>query len=152
AQLPALADAGVVDAGGRGLVVLLDALHAVVHGGTRLAPEPPAGAVQVPGEHDGFAYEVMYLLSEAAADGIERLREQLGLLGDCVSVVGDGADGWAVHVHCDDIGAAIERGIEAGRVSRIEVVRFADQTGTGSHRFSAGHAVLACVRGAELAE
>lgn len=150
-QLPALADAGVVDAGGRGLLVLLDALHAVVHG-VRLAPEPPEGAVRAPAEHDGYSYEVMYLLSEAAPDGLDRLRGELSAIGDCVSVVGDGGQAWAVHVHCDDIGAAIERGIETGRVSSIQVVRFADQTASGPHRFVTGHAVLACVRGGGLAE
>ncbi|MFR9729721.1 DAK2 domain-containing protein [Saccharopolyspora sp. MS10] len=147
-QLPALADAGVVDAGGRGLVVLLDALHAAVHDGDRLAPDPPAAGVTAPAEHTGYAYEVMYLLGQAADDGIARLRAVLAELGDCVSVVGDGAGAWAVHVHCDDIGGAIEAGIEVGRPSRIQVQRFADQV--AGH--PVGRAILACVAGDELAE
>lgn len=147
AQLPALAAAGVVDAGGRGLVVLLDALHSVVCG-VRLAPEPPTGDVALSVEHVGYAYEVMYLLADAEPGGVDRLRTVLAELGDCVSVVGDGAGGWAVHVHCDDIGGAIEAGVETGRPSRIRVQRFADQT--AAH--PVGHAILACVAGAGLAE
>ncbi|MFC7340855.1 DAK2 domain-containing protein [Saccharopolyspora griseoalba] len=151
AQLPALAEAGVVDAGGRGLVVLLDALHAVVcdgewlapHGG---APNPEPGEVL---EHDsGYDYEVMYLLAGADPERVEALRARLAELGDCVSVVGDGVDSWAVHVHCDDIGGAIEAGIETGRVHKIKVTRFADQ----QQEHARAVAVLACVPGAELGE
>ncbi|WP_433869810.1 DAK2 domain-containing protein [Saccharopolyspora sp. CA-218241] len=146
-RLPVLAEAGVVDAGGRGLLVLLDALHAVVHDGVRLAAAPPDPPVS-PLRHDsGYDYEVMYLLAEPDADRIEPLRAELLGLGDCVSVVDDGGGTWAVHVHCDDIGGAIEAGIRTGRVSRIKVERFADQVPDG---FARTAAVLACVPGAEL--
>lgn len=162
-QLPALADAGVVDAGGRGIVVLLDVLHAVVHDGRRLAAEqrlsPPTnsrGSPWGPREHESaYSYEVMYLLSGAAEEVAMRLRDTLVRLGDCVSVAEDGAGTWAVHVHCDDIGAAIESGIEIGRVHGIRVTRFADRA-PGSvtsvpANSPAGTAVLACTRSAELA-
>jgi DAK2 domain fusion protein YloV len=131
AQLPELAEAGVVDAGGRGLVVLLDTLHAVVCDGERLAVETPS-VEQVrarrSGQEPGPGYEVMYLLSESDEERASQLRDALADIGDCISVADDGAQRWAVHVHCDDIGAAIESGIEFGRVHRISVVRFADQT------------------------
>jgi DAK2 domain fusion protein YloV len=154
AQLPALADAGVVDAGGRGLVILLDVLHAVVCDGARLAPEPPdAGAADLHSpSYADYAYEVMYLLGDTDADRTTRLRHTLSEMGDCVSVVGDGADAWAVHVHCDDIGAAIEAGIELGRVHQIRVVRFADQAQQPGQRYEVEVAVLACVPGDAVAE
>ncbi|GAA2779379.1 DAK2 domain-containing protein [Saccharopolyspora taberi] len=150
AQLAALAEAGVVDAGGRGLVILLDTLHAVAHDGERLAPEPPAGRVPAKARHheSGYGYEVMYQLSGVDAETTSWLRDTLCGIGDCVSVVGDGGDTWAVHVHCDDIGAAIESGIEAGRVRRIQVTRFADQ----NRGYARESAVLACVPGGALAE
>lgn len=149
AQLRALSAAGVVDAGGRGLVVVLDALHAVVCDGERLAPDAPEpGGADGPQHESEFDYEVMYLLSQAAPDGVARLREVLSGLGDCVSVVGDGAGAWAVHVHCDDIGGAIEAGIETGRVRRIEVTRFADQ----DRAFPRERAVLACASSDALGE
>ncbi|RCW38234.1 hypothetical protein DFQ14_12417 [Halopolyspora algeriensis] len=163
-QLPALKDAGVVDAGGRGLVVLLDVLHAVVHDGRRLAADqwlgppahPDAAPVMPQGHGSAYSYEVMYLLSGAAEEGTTRLRRTLTRLGDCVSVVGDGDDSRAVHVHCDDIGAAIEAGIEIGRVHGIRVTRFADRAPASAPAPApvdppAGSAVLACTRSEELA-
>jgi uncharacterized protein len=135
-QLPALARAGVVDAGGRGLVVLLDALLEVVTG--VVVEPPPARPHRLPlqvnretGSSD-FAYEVQYLL-DAPVPAVERLRDRLSGLGDSLVVVsaGAGADGphtWNVHVHVNDVGAAIEAGIEAGRPHRISVTRFADQS------------------------
>lgn len=139
AQLRPLADAGVVDAGGRGLVIVLDLLHAALYGGRRIAPTPPDPGKVRSGErvadlHESrYAYEVMYSLSGVDGTRSAELREELNGLGDCVSVVEDGAGSWAVHVHCDDIGTAIEAGIEVGRVHRINVTRFVDQQGTSSH-------------------
>lgn len=150
-QLPVLSEAGVVDAGGRGLVLLLDALHAVVHDGKRVAPDAPAApgaAAQVGLSHESaFDYEVMYLLDGPEGSDVARLRERLSGLGDCVSVVGEG-DSWLVHVHCDEIGAAVEAGIETGRVHRIKVTRFADQRSG----FSRAVAVLARVADARTGE
>jgi DAK2 domain fusion protein YloV len=132
-QLPALARAGVVDAGGRGLVVLLEALVEVVTGE---APPPPApmrsarAARAVPREAGSaeYAYEVQYLL-DAEAHAVERLKVTLAALGDSLAVVGTGGDPpvWNVHVHVNDVGAAIEAGVEAGRPHRLAVTRFADQ-------------------------
>ncbi|MFI2662825.1 DAK2 domain-containing protein [Micromonospora carbonacea] len=136
-QLPALARAGVVDAGGRGLCLLLDALVEVVTGESprRPAPaprpvRPPATAARETGSPD-YAYEVQFLL-DADADAVARMRRTLAGLGDSLVVVGDGAGGaasatWNVHVHVNDVGAAIEAGVAAGRPHRISVTRFADQ-------------------------
>ena len=64
---------------------------------------------------DGPSYEVMYLL-RTDDDRIPALREALMPLGDSLVVVG-GEGLWNVHVHVDDVGAAIEAGIAAGRRS-----------------------------------
>jgi hypothetical protein len=128
-QLPALARAGVVDAGGRGLVVLLDALAGVATGSTPTLPLAPAPAPLVADREtgsDAYSYEVQYLLAAPDA-ALGPLRVELGALGDSLVVVGDGDGMWNVHVHVDDVGAAIEAGIRAGRPSRIGVTRFADQ-------------------------
>ncbi|WP_432836072.1 DAK2 domain-containing protein [Dactylosporangium sp. CA-092794] len=136
-QLPALARAGVVDAGGRGLVVLLDALVETLTGEARPGDDGPSGGEDArPAGRPGqvmereagsaeYAYEVQYLL-DASEDGVESLRGVLAALGDSLVVVGDDPT-WHVHVHVNDIGAAIEAGLDAGRPSRITVVRFADQ-------------------------
>lgn len=156
-QLAVLAEAGVVDAGGRGVVVLLDALVAVVTGrSAALAaaaqvlaePENPLVARREGGSEQ-YSYEVMYLL-DAGPDAAGVLRDALDGLGDCVSVVG--GDPWAVHVHCNDVGGAIEAGIDAGRPRKIRVARFDDAPPPETGRFSQDRAVVAPVRSAELAE
>ncbi|GAA1545444.1 hypothetical protein GCM10009827_076870 [Dactylosporangium maewongense] len=131
-QLPALARAGVVDAGGRGLVVLLEAFVTSLTGETPPVPVDVPARVADPGgvmEREAgsveFGYEVQFLL-DAPAAAIEPLREALSALGDSLVVVGDEPT-WHVHVHVNDVGAAIEAGIVAGRPSRITVTRFAEQ-------------------------
>ncbi|MDF1703613.1 MAG: DAK2 domain-containing protein [Aeromicrobium sp.] len=127
-QMDLLARAGVVDAGGRVLVVVLDATEQALTG--RSAPTSRA-VVPVPVEagvdlvEGGPAYEVMYLL-DAADDEIPALRKALAALGDSLVVVG-GERLWNVHVHVDDVGAAIEAGLQAGTPRRIAVTHFADQ-------------------------
>lgn len=134
-QLEVLALAGVVDAGGRGVSVILDAAETVLTGRRPIPVTAPLGSHVIPVPHvgpaadelsaDGPAYEVMYLL-DTDDDRAPRLRERLGELGDSVVVVGrDGL--WNVHVHTDDVGAAIEAGLEAGRPHRIRVTHFAEQ-------------------------
>ena len=131
-QMQLLADAGVVDAGGRGLCVILDAIESAVTG-QRAVPGEYPGTRHIPvarvptGDltEGGPAYEVMYLL-EADDQDIPGLREALDPLGDSLVVVG--GDGlWNVHVHVDDVGKAIEAGIRAGSPRRIAVTHFAEQ-------------------------
>jgi DAK2 domain fusion protein YloV len=128
-QLPALAAAGVVDAGGMGLVVVLDALVQVLTGETPPEPAPVPALVAhepQPGEeYTGPRYEVMYLL-DAEDDGIPRLRARLDELGDSLVVVGGGGL-WNVHVHTEAIGATIEAGIDVGRPHRIAVTDLIEQ-------------------------
>lgn len=128
--LPVLKDAGVVDAGGRGFTLLLDAFFHVVNG--RPVPEPelvtaPAAvaAHQRDGDLSSLRYEVMYLL-EATDETIPALKDTWGALGDSIVVVG-GEGLWNCHVHTNDIGAAIEAGIQAGRPREIRVTDLIEQ-------------------------
>ncbi|MEU1007359.1 DAK2 domain-containing protein [Streptomyces sp. NPDC005890] len=177
-QLAVLERAGVVDAGGRGLVAVLGALveaftgeavretplreiprppgavsdaHARVEAIPECAPEggPCAGAAGA----DGPAFEVIYLL-EADDTAVTRLRARLDALGDSLVVVG--GDGlWNVHVHVDDAGAAVEAGVEAGRPYRIRITHFGlGDVHTGRERpprERAQRAVVAVVPGEGLA-
>jgi DAK2 domain fusion protein YloV len=153
-QLDVLAQAGVVDAGGRGVLVMLESLVTVVN--ERDEPVVPYSthvASPVAAREAGsteFGYEVMYLLDSTSGDAASGLRETLGHLGDCVSVVGDGDGLWTVHVHCNDVGAAIEAGVERGRPHRIMVARFADAEGAPS-RFGRDRVVVIPARGAGIA-
>ncbi|MFJ2764278.1 DAK2 domain-containing protein [Streptomyces prasinus] len=173
-QLAVLRRAGVVDAGGRGLVAVLAALvetftgenpagpapgayrstagtHARTPPGTRTRAEhgEPAGCAGGGGAAEaaaaGPAYEVIYLL-EAEDAAVERLRRRLDGLGDSLVVVG--GDGlWNVHVHVDDAGAAVEAGVEAGRPHRIRITHFGagDAHATGAGRPPAERAARAVV-------
>jgi DAK2 domain fusion protein YloV len=131
-QLPVLAAAGVVDAGGAGFLLLLDAALHVVDGRALPVPDvvaavpaPLAARPSAPGSPDGPRYEVMYLL-EADDGAVARFREAWAALGDSIVVVG--GDGlWNCHVHTDDVGAAVEAGIEAGRPRAIRVSDLRDE-------------------------
>ncbi len=158
-QMQLLRDAGVVDAGGRGLCVILDAAESAVTGQRAVgAPVPMGGARVIPrplptGDltEGGPAYEVMYLL-DAEDEAISGLRARLAELGDSLVVVG-GEGLWNVHVHTDDVGAAVEAGIDAGRPRRIRVTHFAEQVTRARDRRAErqGRAVVAVVAGEGLA-
>lgn len=128
--LPVLAEAGVVDSGGTGLLLFFDAALKVVDGRDVPAPVMPDGASipdmasDRPDDHDHAAladlrYEVMFFL-DAADDKIDSFKTAWAEIGDSIVVVG--GDGiWNCHVHTDDIGAAIECGISVGRPHKIRV-------------------------------
>ncbi len=155
-MLPVLAQAGVVDAGGSGFLLLLDAFLLVLDG--RPLPEPSGVAPPDLAALDGWAaasngsgangpeatpngsfaagageglaagdlrYEVMYLL-QARDDSVEAFKEVWAGIGDSIVVVG--GDGlWNCHIHTNDVGAAIEAGVDAGRPSRIRVTDLEEQ-------------------------
>jgi fatty acid kinase len=136
--LPVLAEAGVVDAGGTGFVLLLDALAHVVDG--RPVPEPRVGEGAVRSDahlvqhtaedehHDDVSdlrYEVMYFL-EAPDELIPAFKDVWSGIGDSIVVVG--GDGlWNCHIHTGDIGAAIEAAVDAGRPRKIRVTDLMEQ-------------------------
>jgi uncharacterized protein len=132
--LPVLKTAGVVDSGGAGLVLLLDAfLHVADDRPLPNAPEVETGPTSIdltrhePGQggSDGLRYEVMYLL-EAPDELIPAFREVWAGLGDSIVVVG--GDGiWNCHIHTDDIGASIEAALEAGRPRQVRVTDLFEQ-------------------------
>jgi dihydroxyacetone kinase-like predicted kinase len=131
-MLPVLKEAGVVDAGGTGFLLLLDALLQQVDG--RPLPEPvevegpslpshsASSASADHGRHGDVSelrYEVMYFL-EAPDEAIAAFKDVWAGIGDSIVVVG--GDGiWNCHIHTDDIGASIEAAIEIGRPNQIRV-------------------------------
>ncbi|MEY9873759.1 DAK2 domain fusion protein YloV [Streptacidiphilus sp. MAP12-33] len=163
-QLDVLGRAGVVDAGGRGLVAVLGALADAVSGQSPMGPLALATprpvvvhatpAALLDDDPTGPAYEVVYLL-DARDEAVPGLRARLGALGD--SLVVSGGEGlWSVHVHVDDPGAAVEAGIETGRPHRIRITHFASaaaEQADASHAvgLSPTRAVVSVVQGEGLA-
>lgn len=144
--LDVLARAGVVDAGGSGLLLFFDALLSIVD--HRAMPKPPP-AVSQPGAGETFTqgdgrspaaserattqapavpelrYEVMYML-HAPDETIAAFKEVWAGIGNSIVVVG--GDGlWNCHIHTNDVGPAIEAALDAGRPSEIRVTDLVDQ-------------------------
>ena len=130
--LPVLKAAGVVDSGGTGYLVLIDALlhhldgraiPAVEAPGNDLPPDPLGDPVSARSPDDRgveeLRYEVMYFL-EAPDESIDGFKNAWAAIGDSIVVVG--GDGlWNCHIHTDDVGAAIEVALDIGRPRKIRV-------------------------------
>jgi DAK2 domain fusion protein YloV len=143
-QLPELRHAGVVDAGGAGLVVVVEALdavlqertHAVVAELPRWWEVPSTGAAGDGSAADGGVHacapvtgedqvEVMYLLTGSDPVRADRLRGHLRRLGESVVVAG-GPHDYRVHVHLRDPRSAVEAGSSAGQVEEVRLTSLAD--------------------------
>ena len=136
-QLAVLKQAGVVDAGGAGLVLLFDALLVELDG--RARPEPPmrrqgetgaspAHTARASGAGAATKYEVMYLL-HLDDQRLAEFKNRWEPLGDSIVIVG-GKGLFNCHIHTDDIGAAIEAAVELdGRPSKIRVTDLHEQVG-----------------------
>ena len=126
--LPALAKAGVVDAGGKGLLIIFEAMRDVFKGGEIVKADAPAQKQQVTvdtfaatvGQYDceiHFTYcTEMIITKKADADDSSKLRAYLETIGDCVVVVEDD-EIIKVHVHTNDPGKAIQKGLEFGYIN-----------------------------------
>jgi uncharacterized protein len=157
-QLDVLAQAGVVDAGGRGLLVLLDAMSATLTGHVRhreeYVPSPPHDHIATTTTSATPQFEVMYLLSGCDAAGVETLRRSLDRLGESVAIATTaGAGQYSVHVHADDAGAAVEAALGLGTLSRIQITSLTGGSGARpSGGFAQERAVLAVVDGSGAEE
>jgi uncharacterized protein len=132
-QLPVLKQAGVVDSGGTGLLLLYDALcNVVADDPLPVAPAADSITVFVHEETEereaniaDLRYEVMYFL-DAEDNKMDGFREVWSGIGDSIVIVG--GDGlYNCHIHTDDIGAAIEAALDAGRPRDIRVTDLSEQ-------------------------
>ncbi len=121
--LPILKEAGVVDAGGQGLVYILE-------GGLRWLQDAPldddlAGQI-VPGlqstlgvDEQAYGYDVQFLIQGDRLD-VEQIRAEVNRMGQSVLVVGD-EQLVKVHVHTPDPGAPISYATRLGVISQVVV-------------------------------
>ncbi len=128
-QLQVLRDAGVVDAGGAGLLELVRGIAAAVSG-EALPEAPPSeehpGIEAIHQELSRYRYCTVFLIEGDRLDR-EALEARLEKIGDSLLVVGDEL-AIKVHVHTDDPGAALSIGTVAGTIDRIEIANMHEQT------------------------
>jgi len=122
--LPVLKEAGVVDAGGQGLFVILEGMLRYMRGepiaedvqlaGTvdLMAPGPGAGEV-------GYGYDVQFLIVGQELE-VDTIRQRITAMGECPIVVGDPAT-IKVHVHVPDPGVPISYGASLGSLRDVVV-------------------------------
>jgi DAK2 domain fusion protein YloV len=128
-QLEVLREAGVVDAGGAGLLEIVRGLAATAAG----EPLPAAPVVReelnidaIHQELSRYRYCTTFVIEgdNLDSDGIEKELEQLG---DSLLVVGD-PEALKVHVHTDDPGSALAIGTRAGVIEGVEIANMHEQT------------------------
>ncbi|HEX9641472.1 MAG TPA: DAK2 domain-containing protein, partial [Candidatus Krumholzibacteria bacterium] len=138
-MLPTLRDAGVVDAGGQGLSVILEGVRAHWSGtaleGLRVdAPEPigvaeGAGRVSVAFlesvEHEMYGY-CTNLVIQGELLNPDEIREGVSPLGRSLVVVGDESL-VKVHIHAEDPGRVLSYGVSLGTISQVNIQNMDEQ-------------------------
>ena len=138
--LPVLKKAGVVDAGGQGLLVMLEGMHKAIRGETIQADLAVVESAQTQNtfEHVDitnlgnieFAYctefFIINLKKQTTLADIERFKEYLMKLGDSVIVIGD-LELVKVHVHTNQPGKALTRALELGELDRLKIENMLEQ-------------------------
>ena len=125
--LPVLAQAGVVDAGGQGLFVIMEGMLRYMRGervesATDLGP---VTALRTPTLEGGWGYDVQFILRGRDL-AVEAIRETIAEMGDSVLVVGDSAV-VKVHVHSSEPGTPLNYGARLGSLSNVIVENMQDQ-------------------------
>lgn len=130
-MLPVLKEAGVVDAGGMGWLVILQGFKAGITG--LILDEQPSVTSFAPGENDSevngvdfiFPYCTELLIKSGDVE-TDPLREQLENLGDSLMIVQ--TDGFLrVHVHSDHPGLILEQCLKYGALAKVSVANMVEQ-------------------------
>ena len=134
-MLPVLKQAGVVDSGGMGLMVVFRGMYAALTGETIEIEGAGVAEGTMPGEYVDehgdlsvedieFGYCTEFIVSHPHPDmkdsDVVRLRKRLEKIGDCVLVISD-LSVVKVHVHTNDPGKAMQYALELGELDAIKV-------------------------------
>lgn len=136
-MLPPLKAAGVVDSGGRGLMLIYTGYAAVMRGEEIADPAALlAGDSSLEEDiHDlsgdlPYAYctefEIINFREDCTEGDVDSFRRRLNRIGNCVKVTGD-MEKTAVHVHTNDPGNAVQYGIELGELVNIKIDNMLDK-------------------------
>ncbi len=147
-MLPVLAKAGVVDAGGRGLMTILEGMYCVLaEKPFKLLSGEESKAIQIPQsidseEHKEFdtldndyenisyqyctEYFITHLKNEATNADIDKYRDYLMTIGDCVLVIGD-IELVKTHVHTNNPDLALKQALKLGELDSIKIENMMEQ-------------------------
>ena len=137
-MLPVLKEAGVVDAGGAGLIIIFRGFKKVLDGEKFDSLEPldlemdiqSAGAMDTGLSDIEFGYCTEFFIKNIFKHILQRdvdaFRQNLAKLGDCVLVVGD-LNLIKVHVHTNDPGIVLQTALTLGELSKIKIDNMREQ-------------------------
>lgn len=133
--LPVLKDAGVVDAGGKGLIYIFEGMYQALKTGKPIELDNAAEAIQKqgrevrpgfrPGEiHYGYCTE--FLIKSGREQRLESYKDKIKALGDSLLVVGDN-NLIKVHIHTNNPGRVLELALAYGELSKIKIDNMREQ-------------------------
>lgn len=128
-QLPALKEAGVVDAGGQGWFYILEGIYEFLKNGEivkSLAPKPSASVsklaqASIKSENIKFKYCTEFIIEKRSPSlTADELRNTISKIGDCMLVIDD-TDIVKVHIHTNNPGIVLEKAVELGELINIKI-------------------------------
>ena len=127
--LSVLADAGVVDAGGQGLYIILEGMLRYTRGEQLTVDPDLAAALDLQALHadaeGGYGYDIQFIIHGENLE-VDAIRDTIASMGDCALVVGD-SRAVKVHVHSPEPGTPINYGASLGSLSRVIVENMQEQ-------------------------
>lgn len=124
--LPVLAEAGVVDAGGQGLFIIMEGMLRYIRGETVEVDFALEAAVDlhVPSENE-YGYDVQFIIQGQDLN-LEEIRNTIDAMGESTLVVGDSTT-IRVHVHTEEPGTPLNYGASVGSLSKIAIENMQEQ-------------------------
>jgi DAK2 domain fusion protein YloV len=127
ALLPVLREAGVVDAGGQGLFIILEGMNRYIRGESvaEAAALTRAVDLRLVAPEEGYGYDVQFIIAGQSLD-VDEIRANISRMGESTLVVGD-ASTVKVHVHTPSPGNPLNYGAKLGSLSRVIVENLQEQ-------------------------